>query len=38
MVKKKLDGTVDESLVEQETHKCDVIVHAYPVKNLEAYT
>ena len=27
MVKKKLDGVVDESSSDQETHKSDVIVH-----------
>ena len=34
MVKRKLDGTVDNSLSEQQIYISDM----YPVKNLEAYT
>ena len=39
MVKRKLDGTLDESSVDQEIHKSDTTVHSQlPVKNLEACT
>ena len=38
MVKRKLNDIVDESSMEHRTHKFDVVVYTYPVKNLEDYT